>query len=70
MKTRLERMKNIVENVAEMNEAYEVMMDSVLMFTKEPLGATKKEIKQQKLLFDRSKNKLMGKIRDFWCKYE
>lgn len=70
MKTRLERMENIVENVAEMNEAYEVMMDSVLMFTKEPLGATKNEIKQQKLLFDRSKNKLMGKIRDFWCKYE
>lgn len=70
MKTRLERMENIVENVEEMNEAYEVMMDSVLMFTKEPLGSTKKEIKQQKLLFDRSKNKLMGKIRDFWCKYE
>lgn len=70
MKTRLERMENIVENVAEMNEAYEVMMDSVLMFTKEPLGSTKKQIKQQKLLFDRSKNKLMGKIRDFWCKYE
>lgn len=70
MKTRLERMENIVENVAEMNEAYEVMMDSVIMFTKEPLGSTKNEIKQQKLLFDRSKNKLMGKIRDFWCKYE
>lgn len=63
-------MENIVENVEEMNVAYEDMMDSIMLFTKEPLGATKKEIKQQKLLFDRSKNKLMGKIRDFWCKYE
>lgn len=55
--------EEMVENFFELTEAIDY-------FFEEPLVRNKKEVIEKSRKFNRQKNHLIQKIKDYWCKYE
>lgn len=63
-------LKQLKDSKEEMVDNFFELTEAIDYFLEEPLVRNKKEVIEKVRKFNRNKNTLIQRIKDYWCKYE